>query len=90
VLTGNDSDKKGISLAGAGAMHATYIGMPGVAVTGAKGGIVNLTGKITDGNAELGLNLTAFAGSSALNVGNDFIVLGADSYGGVASLYLRF
>lgn len=90
VLAGNDGDKKGISLAGAGAMHATHIGMPGVANANAKGGIVNLTGKITEGNVELALNLTAFAGSSALKVGDDFVVLGADGYGGVTSLYLRF
>jgi hypothetical protein len=89
-LDGNVGDKKGINIAGIGAGHATYIGIPCVTNANAMGGVVNLTGKITEGNVKLGLNLTAFAGSSALKVGDDFVVLGADGYGGVTSLYLRF
>ena len=84
----------GIGLAGVGVVHGTYAGILGLTNTHASVGVANLAGRLHVDNAELDFNLTAFGASAALALGdhaagNNYVVLGADGYGGVASLWLR-
>lgn len=83
-------------MTGAAVVHGTNLGLgiPGVNNNEISAGIVSLNGNAYNANPDLpglmaNFNLTVASADTAIKVGNNFVVLGADGTAGAMSLWLR-